>query len=223
MRLWAARLLWIAAMLVPVAACDYHPPEALGDARPVDMAPACPDGDTDGDGVCNAVDKCPDEDDRVDKDADGKPDACDDWPCAVQRPQSPGDPMSDGAPGRQWSAAFINIGDRGRVAARTGGEIRVRFAWGIRIDCPGGGGGNQCRGQAEYGFGASRIGCLYDNNVPDNQLIGTNADLRIPAPSEPGVYELRLNAGMNTECGTGTTWYGATPGANSTIGLLCIY
>jgi hypothetical protein len=43
-------------------------------------APACPDAD--GDGRCDAVDRCPnDKDDGTDHDGDGIPDACD--PCGI--------------------------------------------------------------------------------------------------------------------------------------------
>jgi hypothetical protein len=41
----------------------------------VDAGPSCPDSDHDG--VCDAVDKCPGHDDRKDQDGDGVPDACD--------------------------------------------------------------------------------------------------------------------------------------------------
>lgn len=56
------------------------PMESAGGASGMMMgaagAPACPD--TDGDGRCNDVDRCPDvRDDGADGDGDGRPDACD--------------------------------------------------------------------------------------------------------------------------------------------------
>jgi hypothetical protein len=46
----------------------------------VSSCAAIPGNDTDGDGVCNANDRCPTGDDRLDADLDGIPDACDTCP-----------------------------------------------------------------------------------------------------------------------------------------------
>lgn len=55
------------------------------DARGADAPPdACPD--TDNDGACNAVDKCPGHDDRMDSDADTIADGCDLCPGKDDRP-----------------------------------------------------------------------------------------------------------------------------------------
>jgi hypothetical protein len=184
-----------------------------------DGAPACV-ADDDKDTVCNPVDKCPGKDDRLDADSDAVPDGCDDWPCGA-KPEDPGGFMDDsGTEGRSWSAGLINIGSSRRVVAAAGQPFSARFLWGIRIDC--GGGQSSCRAQAEIGYGPMRTGCLFDSNVNDDQLTGANYDATLTAPSAPGVYEIRLNAGRSTSCGTSTSWYGSDPGPESTFAILCV-
>lgn len=86
-----------------LAACGFEPSglsvPSLGDDVPEDIdapgpaidasnEPDAPLGctDSDGDGTCDASDRCPGSDDRQDVDQDGTPDGCDDWDCGPTRP-----------------------------------------------------------------------------------------------------------------------------------------
>src|SRR5438105_4165620 len=61
--------------------------------------------DDDGDTICNDVDQCPGQDDRIDIDADGIPDCKDDWLCGATKPNGPPQPLIvvQGGDG-QWDA-----------------------------------------------------------------------------------------------------------------------
>lgn len=222
MRAWASSL--PAALLL--AACSFTPPApaVTADAPPGgDGGADGPCADADGDTVCDADDQCAGHDDRLDGDGDGIPDGCDDWPCGLTKPPTPGGPIvsdSDG-PGRRWGASSINIGDMRRVVADPGEEFDVRFTWGLYINC--GGGQTVCRAQVEIGYGPTRAGCVFDGNVLDERLTGAFVNLRLTAPTTPAVYEIRLNAGRRPSCGGGQEpWYVGDPGPESTIGILCV-
>jgi len=75
---WGMRLL----VLVVVAGCASAGSESPGDDTPIDDAMIESDAclDTDLDGVCNHLDKCPGADDAVDTDMDTVADGCDDCP-----------------------------------------------------------------------------------------------------------------------------------------------
>jgi hypothetical protein len=64
--------------------------DGTGDACDICPLPSDP-ADTDGDGVCDGVDACPDEDDRIDPDSDGVPTACDLCPFAADPAQADAD------------------------------------------------------------------------------------------------------------------------------------
>lgn len=220
-------LLWLGVPLVATA-CSFSSPRGSqaddgGDddnGGDDDTDPPMCAADDDKDGVCNDADKCAGHDDRKDADTDGIADGCDDWPCGL-KPNDPGGAMSDsGSEGRSWYAAFINIGNSRRALVTAGQPFDAQFTWSLLINC--GGGQATCRAQAEFGYGAMRAGCLYDNNVSDEQLRVSTFDGQLTAPATPGVHELRLNAGRATDCGTGTSWYGGDPGPESTIAILCV-
>jgi hypothetical protein len=210
-----------------LAACSFSSPEvAPGDGPPgdgggsgSDAPPACADGDADGDTVCNAADKCPGQDDRADADSDGNPDGCDDWPCGV-KPDDPGSNMTDGdlGSGRGWGATNIQIGTMRRLVAAPGAAFAARFDWWVLLNCA----GSTCPAQIEFGYGSTRSGCIFEGTVDDFDTFDSSFDMPLTAPPTPGVHELRLNAGRNAECGTGTTWYGGDPGESSTIAILCV-
>jgi hypothetical protein len=223
----ASALLLLCAMpLVPAAACSFSAPNGGGGGGGdddgsggggIDAPPPC--ADDDGDTVCNAADKCPGKDDRPDADGDGVPDDCDDWPCGA-KPADPGDPMGDSSSdGRGWSAAGINIGMSRRVVVPAGQQYSAQFGWGMIISCFQ---QSFCRAQIELGYGATRAGCIYDNFVEAGRLITGGYNGQLTAPAVPGVYELRLNVGRSSSCGSGTSWYGGDPGGDSTIAVLCV-
>ncbi|MGN6105575.1 MAG: hypothetical protein ACTHU0_10755 [Kofleriaceae bacterium] len=175
---------------------DGGSPDGQPDAPP---DAACPDGDNDQDGVCNGVD---------------------DWPCGA-KPPDPGDPMSDANGGRSWGASVILIGDNRRLVTTPGAAIGFSFGYSVKVDCPGSQ-SNRCRAQLEIGFDTTRRGCLFDNDVFDDITFRSVAVSSIAAPALPGVYELKLNAGVRSSCGNSQDWFGAPPGADSTIAIVCV-
>ncbi|HWO24554.1 MAG TPA: hypothetical protein VNO30_37685 [Kofleriaceae bacterium] len=220
---WLSLSLSLSLPLFAAAACSFSAPNGGDDGDDTgggDDVPGC--ADDDGDTVCNTADKCAASDDRQDVDADGAPDGCDDWPCGT-RPDDPGDSLLDnGSDGRSWAASKIEIGMSRRIVLSAGQPYNVRFDWGLFFFC----GFNQssCRAQTEIGYGATRTGCIFDNNIPDRQLIGnTYSGPALTAPATPGVYELRINAGRRSSCGdSAQPWYGGDPGGDSTIAILCV-
>jgi hypothetical protein len=219
---------WLPGLLAPLlcAACSFDSPKASpdGSGSGSDQLPLCPDGDSDNDGVCNAADKCPDKPDGGDGDGDGVVDGCDDWLCGATKPNDPGPAMNDsGSGGREWGASFIDIGMARRVNVAPGAQFRAKFAWGFRVDCGGGPGmGGPCRAQLEIGYDLTRVGCIYDNNVGDDDVRIGGFDDQLTAPTTPGIYEIRLNAGRSTSCGTAEAWYSGEPGSDSAIAYLCV-
>jgi hypothetical protein len=210
------------ALLGMLCACRFDLPDPIAPADASDDdgdLPRCTDGDDDNDGVCNAVDKCPDQADGGDVDSDGIVDGCDDWPCGATKPDDPGTLVADSSAGREWGANSIDIGTARRVAAAPGAQFRAKFTWGLAVDC---GAGGTCRAQVEFGYGLTRLGCIFDASVNDDQLRVGNFDGQITAPSAPGTYELRLNAGRSASCGTSQAWYSGDPGSDSTIAILCV-
>ena len=205
------------------AACSFTSPDPFatdggpGDTgnTPTDGTPGCADDDHDT--ICNTADKCAGQDDRLDADTDGIPDGCDDWPCGA-KPNDPGD-ANDLAVGRVWGADMINIGTSRRVVAQPGQAFNVSFHWGVIIFC---GAPGSCRTQVEIGYGSTRLGCIFDGNVPDQQFTDDTHSSQLTAPMTPNVYEIKLQAARRTSCGTGTQWYNGTPGGNSTIAFLCV-
>lgn len=221
-------LLWLGLPLVATA-CSFSSPKGSqaddggdddnGGDDDTDPPPTCPDADKDT--TCDAADKCPGHDDRKDADTDGIADGCDDWPCGMTKPGDPGGVMSDeGSDGRDWGATFINIGDDRRLVVNAGQPFNARFTWGLTINC--GGSQNSCPAQVEIGYGQTRTGCVYDNDVGDDAFIAITFSGQLTAPATSGMHELRLNAGRNASCGTGTSWYGGDPGSDSTIAILCV-
>lgn len=215
----------LAAAMLLLAACTFGAP---GGGDPSDPgggggggngSPDAPCADDDGDTVCNAADRCAGHDDRLDVDADGMADGCDDWPCGA-KPDDPGEAMSDSGSGsREWEAWPINIGDARRAVAAPGQQLSVKFGWRFRLDCPS---GSSCRAQLELGYDATRVRCVYDGDVSDDQWRLGYHDSQLAAPTTPGVYQIRLNAGQSPSCGAGATWYGGDPGPDSTIAFLCV-
>jgi hypothetical protein len=218
-----------AAAMLLLGACSFSSPGGSGEPADAPAGDGPPPGDADagacadddGDTVCNTVDRCPGHDDRLDADQDGVPDGCDDWPCGA-KPADPGDPMADSNPdGRSWTATPISIGNARRVVAAAGQQYSAAFGWGILVPCPDG--QPNCKAQAEVGYGATRIGCIFDGNVSNNRLFVLPFSGKLTAPSTPGVYELRFDAGQRSSCGDSQQpWFSGDPGPDSTIAILCV-
>ena len=221
---WHPALPALPALLL-LAACNFGSPPGAGDGDGdggdgnggPDGAPGC--ADDDGDTVCNTADQCAGHDDRSDVDGDSVPDGCDDWPCGL-KPDDPGDPMADTSIGRAWGAENIDVGNSRRVVVAPGAQFSAELDWGLFVVCPSG--QQMCRAQVEFGYGPARTGCFFDGDVPDQQITGQrNVQLQLTAPPTPGVYELRLNAGRRSSCGT-NPWYNGDPGGDSTIAIVCV-
>src|SRR5512133_625503 len=139
------------------------PPTVVDSPPPVDTACA----DSDGDTVCDTLDKCPGSDDRIDGDADGIPNGCDAWLCGNQ-PGSPNDPVGF-SPGNS-NLAFISFaGESDQTAMVAGGtSTGLDYAFGLSYACI----GASCREQIEIGYaGIGRLGCLVDSTQPDNTFL----------------------------------------------------
>lgn len=178
-----------------VGACAFNPPSSGG---PVDASTEAECADTDGDGVCNEAD---------------------DWPCGA-KPEDPGEGMRDESGDREWTAYLVVIGERRRVVKAAGEEFRTDFGWTVEVNC---GGPSGCMAFLEYGFGATRSGCVRGSMIPSDRPTGAyTRDFDMRAPMTPGVHELRLNAARIDTCGDSDLWFGGDPGPESTIAFVCV-
>jgi hypothetical protein len=196
--------------LVALAACSFTPP-GEGPPAGAGQGDGGTGGGSDGGSGCR------------DDDQDGVCNELDDWPCGL-KPDDPGDAFSRSEffEGRWWGADEIAIGEVRRVIANRDQDYAVAFDWSITLYCGSGGAPPpMCKGQLEYGYGETRAGCLFDADVPHLQARTGRAMTMLRAPTMPGVYELRLNAGKRSSCGT-NSWYGGNPGQDSTIAILCV-
>lgn len=180
------------------AACAYERPSdvPVPDAPPTDAL--CGDGDGDGDGICNNAD---------------------DWPCG-SKPDNLADEMIDSNGDRSWGADSIVIGDQQRVVVAANGMFPSAFRWNLKVNC---GGPAQCFAFLEIGYGATRIGCVRGGIALSNDatiIFENNYEVR--APATPGLYELRLNAARQDDCGDDGLWFGGDPGPESTIAHVCV-
>jgi hypothetical protein len=170
-----------------------------GDAVPQSLdAPACPD--TDGDGLCNAVDP---------------------WPCGATAPTIAPVVMTGSD---VWGAiAGVSIAGGGNTAvAQPGAQLSYSLVWSLRDQdffCP------TCQDQIEVGLVAGgRHGCVYDANPPNDQLQTGVASVNMTAPSASGVYTLRFQIARDFSCDAfgRTGWWIGEPSADKTFGVLCV-
>lgn len=172
---------------------------SAADALPSSIdAPACPD--TDGDGLCNAVDP---------------------WPCGAAAPviATTVTTGSDVA----GAISFVSIAGGGNTAvAAPGAQLSYSLTWSL-LDtdflCM------SCQDQIEVGLVAGdRHRCVYDDNPPQNQLQSGMATVTMTAPSAAGVYSLRFQVARDFGCNAfgRTGWWIGEPGADKTFGVLCV-
>ena len=191
-----------------------------------DPCDACPNDnpdDSDGDGVCNSADTCAQGPDNKDADSDGIADACDDWPCGV-KPAAPSAVVTWVSGAENVTLSGIDISTAGqRAVVAAGAMVSVTAGYNI-VDCvcPG------CIDQIEIGFHTSgKAACLYNGNPNGNGNCMTPttgvATRTITAPATPGVYELRFNRGNDNSCqNNGAWWANVAPGAGNTFALVCV-
>ena len=161
-------------------------------------APAC--ADTDGDGLCNAVDP---------------------WPCGTTAPTISNVVMTGND---VWGAiSNVSIGGAGNTAiAQPGMQLSYSITWSLRDSdflCM------NCRDQIEVGIVAgSRQRCVYDNDPPQNQMQSGTATIMMTAPTTPGVYSLRFQLARDFSCDAfgRTGWWIGEPSADKTFGVICV-
>ncbi len=178
------------------------PPRSIDARVAVDAAlpDACPDSD--GDGICDAVDT---------------------WPCGVA-PTAPTATVSDTPTGADLTMDTITISSQGQLVVATAGAplaLSLHFTL-TDTRCA------QCIDQLEVGWmqgtTGPRSGCAWNGQVPNPGGVNRNVtSFAITAPTTPGVYDLRTNIGQNTSCGTGSWWAGEVPAADTTIAKLCVH
>ena len=217
---------WLALLLV--AGCGFHGPFSLavGDGSIVDGEQGRVDGaqateaSGDPDAVPNPWDAVSVHDATVappDAAADAPPST---WPCGTQPPAPTGDVMWGGAT-TNTTASAITIGTNRLVVVAPGGTFSMGFTFAIHdTACT-----VACRDQIEYGFVAgTRQGCVFDAVVPKATGTTGQAQATVTAPTTPGVYDLRVDLGQNTSCGTTTAWWAnVTPPAAQTLAKVCVH
>lgn len=224
------------------AGCAFDPtglpPGTTSDGRPADPDAAvvaidapvtpvidapgpCPDDD--GDGVCNATDRCPGSNDTVDHDGDGNPDGCDDWDCGPTRP-SINLPVSTGgsinAAIELWSFNFgPNV-----IELSPGATVGFGDTVALRDDNNGCG---NCNDQVEVGFaGGARFQCV-DFGNPQQGV--TQRQIRtgtITAPSTPGRHDVVIKVAQAGNCNSdGSTrvngWWPPAP-TSPIVAAVCV-
>lgn len=189
----------------------------MPDAGPMDVgtdADPCTTGpDADEDGVSDACDRCPGEDDRIDVDEDEIPDGCDPWPC-TELP-TPADPITS----EFITISNARLGEGGnRAVVRSGDSVRVRFDWFIDDD-----GCSSCTDQIELGTQRGRLACVY-NDVPPPAGDAGSFDNPLMVEGPPRVIELRFNLGQNFSCDANGAddWWPAAPTVGNNFALICV-
>jgi hypothetical protein len=199
-------------------------PDSDGDGvnDPCDKCPQDSPDDSDGDGVCNSMDACAAGPDDEDEDGDAIADACDDWPCGV-KPASPAASVTWQTPNENVTLSMIDVQTMGQRAVVSPGAVFPVAARYSIVDC-------QCTGcidQIEIGFhDIGKAACLYNGNPGGSNCNTptTGAETRmVTAPMTPGVYQLRFNRGNDNTCQNNGAWWDDTPpGAGNTFALVCV-
>ena len=196
------------------------------DASTVSDATSC--ADSDGDTICNAVDKCPGFDDRLDADGDTIPDGCDTWPCGAT-PVMPSSTVTQdevaGGSHRITSLTGTKLGGSVLRVVAPGASVSVTTTYSI-TDCisPG------AIDQIEVGLvTGTREACIYDANPQGNgagncgvQTTGSPT-MTFTAPTTPGRYDFRFRIGQDYACADHTGWWtNVPPGPATTVAILCV-
>ena len=179
------------------------PIDAAADAA-IDGAAPCPDSD--GDGICDAVDL---------------------WPCGPQ-PGAPGDPVtSDGVSGTNhltMTLSGTSLGGTKLKVVTAGSTFTVSASYSI-LDCICTG----CIDQIQVGLvpGTTKK-CIYDANPACSPATTGAGSVVLTAPATPGVYDVRFRVGQDYSCegNSGTTtgwWTNVAPAATATIARVCVH
>ena len=162
-----------------------------------------PCADADNDGVCNTVD---------------------DWPCGA-KPTEPPTTVTWTQNSNQTRVTVnnVNLDNTVRYAVALSQDT-VNLKLNFDIDdtsCM-----QSCIDQLEIGWvSGSRLGCVFDDIVPDPGGVARSINVNLTAPNTKGVYDLRVNLGQNYSCTYqgANSWWGSTPGTTRTIAKLCVH
>ena len=179
---------------------------------------ACGPGapDADGDGVADACDACPGENDTKDADGDSTPDGCD--PCPLDGPNANVPNAVTAHPEITISDATLGGGPGNVALVAPGSSVPIAFHWEIEdCTCP------NCIDQIEVGaVPGGPLFCAYDGNPPCGSSAQGNYAGSFFAPAQPGVYMVRIGLGQDYYCDLGTTWWQGVPGDDRTLGAICV-
>ena len=173
-------------------------PQVTVDA-PLDTQPC---SDSDGDGICDAVD---------------------DWPCGVKPTALGVVTESDNNGQTLLQITGFGFGTAGTlfavVAPTTALTVKFNYLW-HDTSCS-----MNCIDQIEIGYTpGDRIGCPFDQAVP--KLVGASGSLMygLTAPAQPGVVSVRFAIAQNFSCtgGGATTWFQGPPPAANIAGYICV-
>ncbi|MBK9034746.1 MAG: hypothetical protein IPL61_26355 [Myxococcales bacterium] len=202
----------------PDARAELDAPDPLS----IDAPGPCPDDD--GDTVCNIGDRCPGQDDRQDRDADGTPDACDAWDCgptapSINLPTSTGGDLN--ATMEAWSFGF----DGNVIEVSPGAQLLFGDSVAMRDSndaCTG------CNDQIEVGWAAgARFQCFDFGNPTQSQTQRqTRVAQQITMPTTPGRHDVVLQVAQAGNCtGNGgervNGWYRTVPTA-PIVAAVCV-
>lgn len=208
--------MWRSLALMFVAGCSFHAHAVDGDA-PVQMVDARVDAPHDATMV--TIDAPPDA--CSDSDGDGICDAVDTWPCgaAPTAPSTTVTMMGNGTATRMVETQ-ISVNGAQMVVAAPGATLAVAFHYVITdTACS-----SACIDQIEIGYVAgSRKGCVFDQTVSKQNGALGDATTSLTAPTTPGAYDIRTNIGQNTSCGNTSSWWAGTPDDTRTIARLCVH
>jgi hypothetical protein len=219
---------WRCILAVGLAACSFRPAPAgsSGDAGGPGDAPGGPIDvaqPTDAPGVTPPrdapVDACPDSD------GDGICDAVDDWPCGV-KPAAPGPTLTMTANSGKtvFVLTSIDVDGMGQLAVVAAGTTpHLGFHYQITdTACS-----QACDDQIEVGWApGGRVGCPFDSAVSKSGgAMGTITAYAMPVSATSGVYDLRANIGQNFSCTSGgaTDWWASAPAADRNLAIVCVH
>jgi hypothetical protein len=180
-------------------------PTDAGESGDPAVDPACVDGD--GDGVCNAVDNCPNtkNPDQADADEDGRGDACPPVNCD-------GAPVTGAVELGGATVDSVRINDQAETLARVlpGSEVTIRLY--VRFTCAG------------AAFMPQPLYVGVESANPDCTLWLCDSMFALPtvplpftitAPTEPGIHYVMAGLGKAYACGGEQT-------ADTRIAALCV-
>lgn len=209
---------WLAVAILGVAGCTFRSHATGADAPSGSEPPPVAI-----DGAISIVDARPDAppDACLDDDHDGICNAADDWPCGAD-PTAPAQTVMMTGNNGATKMTFTQISANGSqlVVIGPGQSIALSFHYVVTdTACS-----MACIDQIEIGYvPGGRVECGFDQAVPKQSGAIGDVTTTLPAPSQPGAYDIRTNIGQNTACGTTTQWWSSQPSDTRTIARVCVH